>query len=146
MITFIDITESILYIRNKSKQKVSLERLLIQLKNKEQYEDLALFTLEKEISTLTEAGMLAMIMIPFLSTMFLIRQEKNKLSSIRKAKKTQTSIILQFLIRQQKNKLSSIRKAKKTQTSIILQNVHQQMTLLSLMKIYQLLQIGLKLY
>ena len=58
MITFIDITESILYIRNKSKQKVTVERILIQLKKKEQYEDLTLFTLEKEIATLIEAGML----------------------------------------------------------------------------------------
>ena len=35
MITFIDITESILYIRNKSKQKVTVERILTQLKKKE---------------------------------------------------------------------------------------------------------------
>ena len=58
MITFTDITESILYIRNKSKQKVTVERILIRLKKKEQYEDLTLFTLEKEIATLIEAGLL----------------------------------------------------------------------------------------
>ena len=58
MVTFIDITESIVYIRNKSKQKVIVERILIQLKKKEQYEDLTLCTLEKEIATLFEAGML----------------------------------------------------------------------------------------
>ena len=34
MITFIDITESILYIRNKSKQKATAERILIQLEKK----------------------------------------------------------------------------------------------------------------
>ena len=35
-----------------------MERILIQLKKKEQYEDLTLCTLEKEIATLFEAGML----------------------------------------------------------------------------------------
>ena len=34
MITFIDTTESILYIRNKSKQKATAERILIQLEKK----------------------------------------------------------------------------------------------------------------
>ena len=34
MITFIDITKNILYIRNKSKQKATAERILIQLKKK----------------------------------------------------------------------------------------------------------------
>ena len=58
MITFIDITESILYIRNKSKQKATVERILIQLKKKKQYEDLTLCTLAKKIATLIEAGML----------------------------------------------------------------------------------------
>ena len=58
MISFTDIIESILYIRNKSKQKATSERILIQLKKKEQYEDLILFTLEKEIATLIETGML----------------------------------------------------------------------------------------
>ena len=58
MITFIDITKSILYIQNKSKQKATAERILIQLKKKEQYEDLTLCTLQKEIATLTVAGML----------------------------------------------------------------------------------------
>ena len=58
MITFIDITESILYIRNKSKQKATLERILIQLTKKKQYEDLTLCTLEKEIATLIETGIL----------------------------------------------------------------------------------------
>ena len=58
MITFIDITASILYIRNKSKQKATVERILIQLKKKKQYEDLTLCTLAKKIATLIEAGML----------------------------------------------------------------------------------------
>ena len=58
MITFIDITASILYIRNKSKQKTTVERILIQLKKKMQYEDLTLCTLAKKIATLIEAGML----------------------------------------------------------------------------------------
>ena len=58
MITFIDITKSILYIQNKSKQKATAERILIQLKKKEQHEDLTLCTLQKEIATLTVAGML----------------------------------------------------------------------------------------
>ena len=57
MITFIDITASILYIRNKSKQKATVERILIQLKKKKQYEDLTLCTLAKKIATLIEAGM-----------------------------------------------------------------------------------------
>ena len=35
-----------------------MERILIQLKKKEQCEDLTLCTLEKEIGTLTETGML----------------------------------------------------------------------------------------
>ena len=56
MISFIDITESILCIRNKSKQKATSKRILIQLKEKEQYEDLTLCTLEKEIATLIETG------------------------------------------------------------------------------------------
>ena len=54
MTTFTDMTESILYIRNKNKQKATVERILIQLKKKEQYEDLTLCTLEKEIATLIE--------------------------------------------------------------------------------------------
>ena len=57
-ISITNITESILYIRNKSKQKATLERILIQLQKKEQYEDLILCTLEKEIATLIETGML----------------------------------------------------------------------------------------
>ena len=47
MISFIDTTKSILYIRNKSKQKVTSEQILIQLKQKEKDEDLVLFTLEE---------------------------------------------------------------------------------------------------
>ena len=35
-----------------------MERVLIQLKKKEKYQDLTLCTLEKEIATLIEAGML----------------------------------------------------------------------------------------
>ena len=58
MITFIDITESILYIRNKSKQKATVERILIQVKKKDQYEDLTLCALEKGIATLIETRML----------------------------------------------------------------------------------------
>ena len=58
MITFIDITESILYIRNKSKQKATVERILIQVKKKDQYEDLTLCALEKGIATLIEIRML----------------------------------------------------------------------------------------
>ena len=58
MISFTDITESILYIRNKNKQKVNSERILIQLKKKEQCEDLSLCTLEKGIATFIETGML----------------------------------------------------------------------------------------
>ena len=58
MITFIDITASILYFRNKSKHKATVERILIQLKKKKQYEDLTLCTLAKKIATLIEAGML----------------------------------------------------------------------------------------
>ena len=37
---------------------MTVERILIQLKKKEQYEDLTLFTLEKDIATLIEARML----------------------------------------------------------------------------------------
>ena len=58
MITFIDISESILHIRNESKQKATVELILIQLKKKEQYKDLTLCTLAKEVATLIEAGML----------------------------------------------------------------------------------------
>ena len=58
MTTFTDMTESILYIRNKNKQKATVERILIQLKKKEQYEDLTLCTVEKEVATLIEAEML----------------------------------------------------------------------------------------
>ena len=58
MITFIDITASILYIRNKSKQKATVERILIQVKKKDQYEDLTLCALEKGIATLIETRML----------------------------------------------------------------------------------------
>ena len=58
MITFIDITESILYIRNKSKQKATVERILIQVEKKDQYEDLTLCALEKGIATLIEIRML----------------------------------------------------------------------------------------
>ena len=58
MITFIDITESILYIRNKSKQKATVERILIQVKIKDQYENLTLCALEKKIATLIEIRML----------------------------------------------------------------------------------------
>ena len=58
MITFIDITESILYIRNKSKQKATVERILIQVEKKDQYEDLTLCALEKGIATLIETRML----------------------------------------------------------------------------------------
>ena len=47
MISFIDTTKSILYIRNKNKQKVTPEQILIQLKKKEKDEDLVLFTLEE---------------------------------------------------------------------------------------------------
>ena len=46
------------HFRNKTKQKATAERILIQLKKKEQYEDLTLCTLEKETATLIEAGML----------------------------------------------------------------------------------------
>ena len=49
MVSFTDISESILYIRNISKQKATTERILTQLKKKEQYEYLILCTLEKEI-------------------------------------------------------------------------------------------------
>ena len=77
MITLIDITESILYIRKKSKQKATAERILVQLKKNEQYEDLKLCTVEKEI-LLRPRCYAAMIAILFL-LMFLVRQQKNKL-------------------------------------------------------------------
>ena len=47
-----------LYIRNKSKQKATSERILIQLLMKEKYEDVILRTLEEEIATLIETVML----------------------------------------------------------------------------------------
>ena len=50
MITFVDMTESILYIRSKSKQKATAKLILIQLKKKGQYQDLTPCTLEKEIA------------------------------------------------------------------------------------------------
>ena len=58
MILLNDITESMLYIRNKSKQKATSERILIQLLMKEKYEDVILRTLKEEIATLIETVML----------------------------------------------------------------------------------------
>ena len=58
MILLNDITESMLYIRNQSKQKATSERILIQLLMKEKYEDVILRTLEEEIATLIETVML----------------------------------------------------------------------------------------
>ena len=121
MVTFIDISDSILHIKNESKQKATVELILIQLKKKEKYKDLTFCTLEKEIATLIEAGML----------------HSNDNNSI---------FIKNVLNAPTKNKLSLIRKGKKTQTSKILRKVHQQMTLFNLMKIHQLLQIGFKLF
>ena len=114
MITFIDITESILYIRNKSKQKATVERILIQLKKKEQYEDLTLCTLEKEIATLIEAGML--------------HSNDNDsifINNVLNAPKKEQTIF---------NKESE----ENCETSTILRKVHQQITLFSLVKIHQL--------
>ena len=113
MILFTEITGSILYIRNKRKQKATSEQIVIQLKKKEQYEDLTLCTLE-EVATLIETGMLH-------------NNDNN-------------SLFLAILsIRPQKNKLSlTIRGAKKTQTSMKLRKVYQQMTVFSLMVIDQL--------
>ena len=121
MIIFIDITESILYIRNKSKQKATAERILIQLKKKEEYEDLTLCTLEKKVTTLIEAGVL----------------HCNDSNSI-------LSTMLSML--QQNNKLSLIRKVRKSQTLAKLRNIDQKLASFSLMKIHQLSQIVLKLY
>ena len=121
MIIFIDITESILYIRNKSKQKATAERILIQLKKKEEYEDLTLCTLEKKVTTLIEAGVL----------------HCNDSNSI---------LSTMFSMLQQNNKLSLTRKVRKSQTLAKLRNIDQKLTSFSLMKIHQLSQIVLKLY
>ena len=120
MVTFIDISDSILHIRNESKQKATVELILIQLKKKEKYKDLTLWTLEKEIATLTEAGML----------------HNNDNDSI---------FIKNVLNAPTKEQTIVNKERKKTQTSKILRKVHQQMTLFNLMKIHQLSQIGLKL-
>ena len=58
MISFTDITESTLHIRNISKKKATTEQILTQLKKKEQNEDLILCTLWEEIATLIETVML----------------------------------------------------------------------------------------
>ena len=121
MIIFIDITESILYIRTKSKQKATAERILIQLKKKEEYEDLTLCTLEKKVTTLIEAGVL----------------HCNDSNSI---------LSTMFSMLQQNNKLSLTRKVRKSQTLAKLRNIDQKLTSFSLMKIHQLSQIVLKLY
>ena len=117
MITFIDITESILYIRNKSKQRATAE---LKLKKNEQYEDLTPCTVEKEIASLTETEMLQ-------------SDDSN-------------SIFVNVLNAPTKEQTIIKRKEKKTQTLTKLRIIHQQMTIFSLMKIQQLLQIGLKLF
>ena len=117
MITFIDITESILYIRNKSKQRATAE---LKLKKNEQYEDLTPCTVEKEIPSLTETEMLQ-------------SDDSN-------------SIFVNVLNAPTKEQTIIKRKEKKTQTLTKLRIIHQQMTIFSLMKIQQLLQIGLKLF
>ena len=113
MVTFIDISDSILHIRNESKQKATVELILIQLKKKEKYKDLTLCTLEKEIATLIEAGML----------------HNNDNDSI---------FIKNVLNAPTKEQTIVNKERKKTQTSKILRKVHEQMTLFNLMKIHQL--------
>ena len=119
MITFIDITENILYIRNKIKQRATAE-LKLKLKKNEQYEDLTLCTVEKEITSLIETEMLQ-------------SDDRN-------------SIFINVLNAPTKEQTIVKRKKKKTQTSTKLRIIHQQMTVFSLMKIQQLSQIGLKLF
>ena len=51
-------TAAVFPIKKKALETATVERILIQLKKKEQCEDLTLCTLEKEIGTLTETGML----------------------------------------------------------------------------------------
>ena len=119
MITFIDITENILYIRNKIKQRATAE-LKLKLKKNEQYEDLTLCTVEKEIASLIETEMLQ-------------SDDRN-------------SIFINVLNAPTKEQTIVKRKKKKTQTSTKLRIIHQQMTVFSLMKIQQLSQIGLKLF
>ena len=58
MISFTDITESIYHIRETSKQKATMERILNFLKKKSQYRDLPDAVLEEELNALFNIGVL----------------------------------------------------------------------------------------
>ena len=92
------------------------------MKKKKKYEDLIFYTLEEEIPTPTETGMLH-------------GSDNN-------------SIFISNLLNTLKEEqtIADNKETKKTQTSIKLGKVYQQMTVFSLMKTHQLSQIGLKFY
>lgn len=92
------------------------------MKKKKKYEDLIFYTLEEEIPTPIETGML----------------HGNDNNSIF------ISNLLNTLKEEQT--IADNKETKKTQTSIKLGKVYQQMTVFSLMKTHQLSQIGLKFY